>query len=842
MSKIIQYILAILGVFLVTFAAKAGDESYVNSLKGDEIRVGNSNVTEDIWYTYMQNNNDWENVSATASKQSPFARDKRFSNYDANAYVSLRWEGTDAVRFNEKWYYKVTVLVKGWDADGNQIGNEQRTLNIDYNPEHVSSFKDWDALRLPNIHRVEVTIRKIEFSNDGVNYVSQGVVGNKFEDLYLETKVEVERYFSLDLEESLGVWRQNINTVDRTVTYAWDYLEGAELYDFEWVYVFSEAHLEGTGTPDIDWDRATRVTLENNHYSLELPYEEGYVYVRVRAVSYANPAHQRIMTDWEYEEILRILETGGDITPFESDAVGATDKNWSYQAQYAEHGKRSEVISFFDGTGRLRQTITKDNSTGNVLVAETVFDYEGREAISISPSPSGSHQMKFYQNYNLNTASPAKPFSAVDFDKDDNYYNPSNPTATVIASPLSTSSGSSQYFSSNNPAANSGNMAYVPDADGYPYARTTIDNQGRIKTQAGAGEHYKKGSGHETEFYYGSVFQEDLDQLFGAEVGYAEHYRMKAVKDANGQLSVTYENLAGQTIATSLVGGAPNDDQNNPMLEDLDPNNDNYNYDKTRDHTVGLTPYNRVEVDADGIPEWVIHRELAFISDGDYNFTYTFDPSQYTGCGNGDCNYEVLFYLLNDEGNELPLSDSDPYVSYTLPNGLPGTLDEPFALGAIGQTQISFTLKIGAGFLEQGSYILEKRLRLINIDEQVADFEEQLRDELSIYMLDPSNSNLSLIGNGSNYCLDPSVVVNEVVSSIDLECYTEDGNQTTIPDLLDPNGDVSPGGVTCDVYRQLLLNDVSPGGGADDAGIVRGDIILSINDYEVNDVSALQEV
>ena len=65
------------------------------------------------------------------------------------------------------------------------------------------------------------------------------------------------------------------------------------------------------------------------------------------------------------------------------------------------------------------------------------------------------------------------------------------------------------------------------------------------------------GSGHEAKFYYGNASQEELDGLFGTEVGDYTHYFKNMVKDANGQMNIQYKDMNGQVIATALAGSPP---------------------------------------------------------------------------------------------------------------------------------------------------------------------------------------------------------------------------------------------------------------------------------------------
>ena len=103
---------------------------------------------------------------------------------------------------------------------------------------------------------------------------------------------------------------------------------------------------------------------------------------------------------------------------------------------------------------------------------------------------------------------------------------------------------------------------YIPDAEGYPLSVTeyTPDNTGRIKSQGGVGPVFQPGQNspsHTTKYYYAKPDQWELDQLFGSDVGFAKHYFKNMVVDPNGQVSISYLNGSGKTIATALAGDPP---------------------------------------------------------------------------------------------------------------------------------------------------------------------------------------------------------------------------------------------------------------------------------------------
>ena len=72
------------------------------------------------------------------------------------------------------------------------------------------------------------------------------------------------------------------------------------------------------------------------------------------------------------------------------------------------------------------------------------------------------------------------------------------------------------------------------------------------------GSAHRLASGHETKNFYTNInSQEELDRLFGTEVGNHLFYNKTYTEDPNGQTSVTYQDMKGRTIATALIGNHP---------------------------------------------------------------------------------------------------------------------------------------------------------------------------------------------------------------------------------------------------------------------------------------------
>src|SRR5690606_31183306 len=79
---------------------------------------------------------------------------------------------------------------------------------------------------------------------------------------------------------------------------------------------------------------------------------------------------------------------------------------------------------------------------------------------------------------------------------------------------------------------------------------------------------YTLGSGHEMKYIYTTPAQEELNRLFGYSVGYVSHYKKNIVRDPNGQLSISYLDPQGRTIATAL--GADTPPNMDPLEDEID--------------------------------------------------------------------------------------------------------------------------------------------------------------------------------------------------------------------------------------------------------------------------------
>ncbi len=461
-------------------------------------------------------------------------------------------------------------------------------------------------------------------------------------------------------------------------------------------------------------NNASRVTLTGNSYSFNLPYQEGFVFFRIRSVGYKNNVRQE--SAWTYVD----NSSSKNILGYKTDGH-EKELNWQYNATFSEGGKRKEVISYFDATLRNRQTVTINNSIEDVsVVAETIYDNMGRPTANILPAPtlkpSAKSGLSFYSGINqfkLGTTSTTTQPS--------NYEQFGYPAGAcnISAMPLDNGLGAAQYYSPNNAllSATTNKDIYaknLPNADGYPFAVTQYedDNTGRIKRQGGVGPSFQIGSGHETKNYYAKPMQKDLDRLFGMEVGNASHYLKNMVIDPNGQASVSYIDANGKTIATALAGVVPNNVAPLASSGTAASTNLNQNLIQSADFVRDATNL-QMTATATFVPSVV----------GLYKLNYNLDVARLLGITNDNtpiaycntCYYDLTVSVLDECGVQM-LENKKPFISnpFTIshdvnvnPDLQSGSLS--FYISEIGAYHVTYTLQLTKATIQtQEDYYIDK--------------------------------------------------------------------------------------------------------------------------------------
>lgn len=409
-----------------------------------------------------------------------------------------------------------------------------------YNALNYFSFKNAEFTRV-TVLRIEAptTVGGESFDAKQVLLLTNSLAGMRYYKLADNKKPSLSYTSpgSSPVPDQLPVsWTLPEHTQNNGVQLEWAWLEDEMKDSYTVGGVFDTSLLFKTSATRIDLPGAAAA----GNYDIPLLYDgTGTLYMRVRAVNQM-PTGSRSDGPWSG---VSTYAFGGH----------NSNLNWQMNTTFAEDGKRKTVIQYYDGSLRQRQTVTKDNTTGQTVVAETMYDMQGRPAVQILPAPGINNILAYTTNLNkFNTqADNTNPADYFDFT--------TVSLGNYRTEPLVDTTGAAKYYSANNPDANTGYHKNIPAANGYAYGvtRYTPDATGRILRQSGAGDSLRMGSGHETRYFYGTPAPEELDALFGTEAGNYTHYFKNMVQDANGQMSVSYTDMHGRTVATALAGEAP---------------------------------------------------------------------------------------------------------------------------------------------------------------------------------------------------------------------------------------------------------------------------------------------
>jgi len=555
-------------------------------------------------------------------------------NKDPYCYARLRVDNTMAPY---QWYefkakFTVTPLMPDGSIDESVTPREE-TLAVSYSPHGASVvntlFTDVNFLQVKNRFGIKISlIPGSVVYRDMVNDTTSNYIP---ENIFLDLGLKVKRYYTVSdqlpipmatitnqLDSSTGAM------VPGSIKLEWQKIAGALEYELEWTWIDSYAATNITDNQlantinfsDRDFElNNTRISTKSNFYEIPLLYAKGYLIYRVRAVG-LHPAVFKGKYYGKWSSGTGAKTKVSDWTHVAQLSEHEKGKNWQLQVSYAENGKKKEVISYFDGSLRNRQTVTKINTDKNAIVGEVVYDAQGRPAVEVLPTPTNENSIRYFKNYNI--AQSGTPYSFRDFDFDDT----SDPTnCNIQINKMDTGSGAARYYSANGliDFPNSINQKYVPDAENHPFSQIeyTPDNTGRIARKGGVGFNHQLGSGHEMRYLYTVPTDKELNRLFGYSVGDVSHYKKNIVIDPNGQVSVSYIDPQGRTIATGLS----NDPKDN--LDKLtDAANDNPMHGMMNDN---LLSHNRLESTGNfpgNDDRYIVSKQLAVGGD---NIAYEFD-------------------------------------------------------------------------------------------------------------------------------------------------------------------------------------------------------------------------
>ncbi|HEU4719484.1 MAG TPA: hypothetical protein VFU15_16690, partial [Bacteroidia bacterium] len=308
---------------------------------------------------------------------------------------------TDVVTFGVDHHYikyidtamdvRIRLHIQPYDASDSPLTAFYQNLVIKYHPSDTDtvSFVDKAVYRFTGAYKFIFTIDSVIIDNVADSILPQN--------MYVDGLIHAERYYDFSSNASTAIVINTLTDADLDcddtldqVEVSWPVMSGAEEYQLEWTFVndydtVPSAFLAASALSFDFRNNSTRITTTNNYYDIPLLFDHGYIIFRVRAIGRdeADPT-QIIVGVWSDSDdgtVDDALSSYHVTTPHEASL------NWQVTTTFAEDGKKKEVISYFDGSLRNRQTVTRINSDDNVIVGETMYDHQGRPAINVLPAP-----------------------------------------------------------------------------------------------------------------------------------------------------------------------------------------------------------------------------------------------------------------------------------------------------------------------------------------------------------------------------------------------------------------------------------------------------------------------
>jgi len=653
LSKInIAQLITLCAFICLSVSSYGAEEKYSKRISGDQIQTSGSVYVQDGKFPQMTANSSWNTL---------------FKHTGVDNVITLR------VDLDKTEYLPAFTVVVDYSLnltdENSSVVNETGSLSIQYDPTAGAVYTSEDANVYNDGHIADLTITNVVLT--GITELPEVVS--------LENEIHVERYYLLKPYAKPAISK---SIVDEEMKLAWKKIEGATHYEVQWTFIdnydiggsISASNLNY----DFRWD-ASQITTTSNYMQIPILYDEGYIVYRVRAVGkYLPNLSATQYADWTLSDYGTVSSATGGKHEITSPLVN-DDMNWSAVNTFGANGQFGSNVAYYDGTMRNRQTLSKNQTIDEAMLTETYYDHYGRPVINTLVAPTNDGTLEYYDAFNKNVAGTA-PYSKEDFDKDD-----LSTSCAIDIEGMSTSHGTSKYYSYLN-TEDDGAQGFVPQAERFPFTQIeyTGDNTGRVQRITLPGDAHSLESGHERELTYSTPSQVLLNHLFGTDVGLNESYTRITTTDENGQVTATYVDGAGRTIATSVVGEQP------PNLVAADD----------KGTKSGMIEESLLEDYAD----FQITSSFAVDEPGAYDFTYRMTPESYTDvCIEGfcyDCHYDLNIRLIDLCGDVV--EDEDYVIG-------PTTIDD------VCSSITEFEALWEDVYLEKGSYTITKTLTL-NVD------------------------------------------------------------------------------------------------------------------------------
>jgi RHS repeat-associated protein len=509
-------------------------------------------------------------ISVTDPLYSQLANTSDFTSKNSAVlvFVGFNNEASNFSGYNSIYKAKVDLLISRISASGTSTMTKSFEI-FHNNTTENENVKDLVVFKLPGTHKATAKVLSVTYFNSENQPTT---VSNT--PVYVQLRFDTDRYYNIKnsnvspiaklitytgTDEAVTVVSGPTNNQhELEISWAKHPIAPAIEYELEWTWIdnFSDTALDQTivsGQIPLTEQQfrlnSTRVETTGLSYRIPLVFSKGYLVYRIRPVGrFLSDVSKKYFGSWSsgISDNYSMVNDWPNIVEIGKNYEGG-NKNWQYQSSFAEAGKKKEVVSYFDGSLRNRQTVTKTNTNNRSVAGEVIYDNQGRAAIEVLPVPLEESAIRYFDHLNGNASTI---YSHRDFDWDTSY----ECTPSLVAA-MNKAYGASKYYSEQM-VQGSTYQDFVPNAGGFPFSQIeyTPDNTGRIRRKGGVGPAHQISTGHEMSYYYFQPEQEELNRLFGYKVGDFRRYKKNMVVDPNGQVSVSYLDPQGRTIATALSG------------------------------------------------------------------------------------------------------------------------------------------------------------------------------------------------------------------------------------------------------------------------------------------------
>lgn len=728
----------------------------------------------------------------------------------------LRFDDSQKDYYGAPWDLTLEYDLFTIDINGNYELLTAQQMMLSYHPD--ADYTDIVIEPRENIIYAQATNLSIANSN-GLD------LQNLPEDIYFDLILRSEKNFDL-IPGSSPLLTKTLVDNSGILSLAWTHIQGAESYDLEWkFYDLGTDAASSIGALTPDFSDASRINLTNHFFDLPLGYPHGVFIFRVRGVGTDLITGKRVEGDWNLDPSSTYLDLSSD--PFKYfEFVGLEPShNWQFSQSFAEDGLNGESLIIADGMLRQRQSITYSPTDDSRLIQNQIYDVEGRPSISVITTPRQNDGLKFYPGQ-LSDGTDHFDFSDFDTWVDGEFDNLQNPQP--INHDAGNPEGPDYYYSSDNSNPLGMHGEYTPDAEGYPYSRTVLMDDGtdRVRVQTNVGADFRLGASeeHVNRYYYGTPSQEELDELFGNEVGFAAHYKKQMMIDVNGQAHMTITDQAGRTIATFLAGPDPD---NLTALDhiDTDGNGTLNDGEGEENESIDLSEYN----EPDPYMQLVSSYTFTVSHLTEYSFEYALDPTcldpEQCDILCQECRYDLVIELFEEVSDDLTTShvllEDYTYINedFAIDEGY---VSPPFDLPqgtyliqkTLSITQASIDAAVSSFVADQTCVELQNTLQVdcSTCDEDCLNTHYHIEGD-EVYFIDPLTYDITLVGTGFDVnagdlaaqlatiqyvgSYEQLVIeVNALVEACALECVAP---SFQLPDR-------------CQLLYNTMLGDMSPGG------------------------------